>query len=179
MARLGERVPNGEAQLACRKEWDRSLNWLMVRFRNHRSFDRSLLRRSEMFIARELMCFRTALGLVMFRSINITLLRSEEGWGAFEMRTTFLTVLLLSVFMVAHSQTHGGMQMGAGIDKPATLVSGMGSLHHPVSTTNPEAQKFFDQGLSFVYAFNHDEAVKSFKRAAEFDLCGPSSLVLS
>jgi len=105
----------------------------------------------------------------MFRSINITLLRSEEGWGAFEMRTTFLTVLLLSVFMVAHSQTHGGMQMGAGIDKPATLVSGMGSLHHPVSTTNPEAQKFFDQGLSFVYAFNHDEAVKSFKRAAELD----------
>jgi tetratricopeptide (TPR) repeat protein len=105
----------------------------------------------------------------MFRSINITLLRSEEGWGAFEMRTTFLTILLLSVFMVAHSQTHGGMQMGAGIDKPATLVSGMGSLHHPVSTTNPEAQKFFDQGLSFVYAFNHDEAVKSFKRAAELD----------
>ena len=59
--------------------------------------------------------------------------------------------------------------MGAGIDKPATLVSGMGSLHHPVTTTNPEAQKFFDQGLSFVYAFNHDEAVRSFKRAAELD----------
>ncbi len=96
------------------------------------------------------------------------------------MKTTFLIILLLSVLMVAHSQQpDNGMRMGAGIEKPATLVSGMGSLHHPVSTTNPEAQKFFDQGLSFVYAFNHDEAVKSFKRAAEFDLCGPSSLVLS
>jgi len=61
------------------------------------------------------------------------------------------------------------MQMGASVGKPATLVSGMGSLHHPVSTTNPEAQKFFDQGFSFVYAFNHDEAVRSFKRAAELD----------
>src|SRR5947209_8145920 len=51
----------------------------------------------------------------------------------------------------------------------ATLVAGMGSLHHPVSTKNAEAQKFFDQGLSFVYAFNHDEAVRSFKRAADLD----------
>ncbi len=58
--------------------------------------------------------------------------------------------------------------MGEG-EKPPGLMPGMGSLHHPVSTTNPEAQKFFDQGLSFVYAFNHDEAVRSFKRAAELD----------
>lgn len=51
----------------------------------------------------------------------------------------------------------------------ATLMPGMGSLHHAVSTRNAEAQKFFDQGLSFVYAFNHDEAVRSFKHAAELD----------
>jgi tetratricopeptide (TPR) repeat protein len=51
----------------------------------------------------------------------------------------------------------------------ASLVSGMGTFHHPVSTKNAEAQKFFDQGLSFVYAFNHDEAVRSFKRAADLD----------
>lgn len=53
--------------------------------------------------------------------------------------------------------------------KPATLVSGLGDLHHPVSTSNPEAQKFFDQGLRFIYAFNHDEAARSFRRAAELD----------
>jgi tetratricopeptide (TPR) repeat protein len=51
----------------------------------------------------------------------------------------------------------------------ATLVEGMGSLHHPVTTKNAEAQKFFDQGLRYVYAFNHDEAVRSFKRAADLD----------
>ncbi len=51
----------------------------------------------------------------------------------------------------------------------AILMSGMGDLHHPVSTTNPEAQKFFDQGLRLIYAFNHDEAARSFQRAAELD----------
>jgi tetratricopeptide (TPR) repeat protein len=50
-----------------------------------------------------------------------------------------------------------------------TLVSGLGDLHHPVSTKNAEAQKFFDQGLRFIYAFNHDEAARSFHKAAELD----------
>jgi len=50
-----------------------------------------------------------------------------------------------------------------------TLVSGLSNLHHPVSTNNPEAQKFFDQGLRFIYAFNHDEAAHSFQHAAELD----------
>src|ERR1700681_4076212 len=53
--------------------------------------------------------------------------------------------------------------------KPATLMSGLGDLHHPVSTKNPQAQEFFDQGLRLIYAFNHDEAARSFRRAAELD----------
>jgi tetratricopeptide (TPR) repeat protein len=57
----------------------------------------------------------------------------------------------------------------AGAEPPATLVQGLGSLHHPVATTRPEAQKFFDQGLTFAYAFNHPEAVRSFERAAQLD----------
>jgi hypothetical protein len=35
--------------------------------------------------------------------------------------------------------------------RPVTLVSGLGDLHHPVSTKNPQAQQFFDQGLRFIY----------------------------
>src|SRR5215470_15612165 len=53
--------------------------------------------------------------------------------------------------------------------KPATLMSGLGDLHHPVSTANAEAQKFFDQGLRLIFAFNHEEAISSFRRAAELD----------
>jgi len=41
--------------------------------------------------------------------------------------------------------------------------------HHPVSTRNPDAQSFFDQGLTLVYAFNSDAAVRAFQQAAEFD----------
>jgi len=59
---------------------------------------------------------------------------------------------------VHHTQSH-----------PVSLVSGLGDLHHPVSTHNLEAQKFFDQGLRFIYAFNHDEAARSFQHAAEID----------
>jgi tetratricopeptide (TPR) repeat protein len=58
----------------------------------------------------------------------------------------------------AHAQSH-----------PVTLVTGLGDLHHPVSTHNPQAQQFFDQGLRFIYAFNHDEAARSFQHAGELD----------
>ncbi|HEX7771312.1 MAG TPA: tetratricopeptide repeat protein, partial [Pyrinomonadaceae bacterium] len=49
------------------------------------------------------------------------------------------------------------------------LEAGLGDIHHPVTTNNPEAQKFFNQGLAYIYAFNHEEAVKSFKQAAQLD----------
>ena len=32
-----------------------------------------------------------------------------------------------------------------------------------------EAQRYFDQGLAFLFAFNHDEALRAFRRAAELD----------
>src|SRR6516165_7851103 len=50
-----------------------------------------------------------------------------------------------------------------------TIMEGLGNLHHPVSTDNQEAQQFFDQGLRLIYAFNHDEAARSFQHAAELD----------
>jgi tetratricopeptide (TPR) repeat protein len=53
--------------------------------------------------------------------------------------------------------------------KPATLMSGISNLHHPVTATNPDAQEFFDQGLRLIYAFNHDEAARSFRRATDLD----------
>jgi tetratricopeptide (TPR) repeat protein len=49
------------------------------------------------------------------------------------------------------------------------LMPGLGDVHHPVSTKNRQAQEFFDQGLKLVFGFNHDEARRSFQRAAELD----------
>ncbi len=51
----------------------------------------------------------------------------------------------------------------------ARLFGGMGAIHHRIATANQDAQKFFDQGLALVYAFNFGEAINSFQRAAELD----------
>jgi tetratricopeptide (TPR) repeat protein len=80
------------------------------------------------------------------------------------MRYVLLALLLLPV--AAFGQ-HG--HAPAKEPAPVALVSGLGDINHPVSTTNAEAQKFFNQGLAYIYAFNHEEAVRSFKRATELD----------
>jgi tetratricopeptide (TPR) repeat protein len=48
-------------------------------------------------------------------------------------------------------------------------MPGLGEHHHTISTKNPEAQRFFDQGLTLVFAFNHEEAARAFRRASELD----------
>ncbi|HTK73767.1 MAG TPA: hypothetical protein VL371_00830 [Gemmataceae bacterium] len=49
------------------------------------------------------------------------------------------------------------------------LFEGLGSHSRKVTTTSADAQRYFDQGLAFLFAFNHDEAIKSFKHAATID----------
>jgi hypothetical protein len=51
----------------------------------------------------------------------------------------------------------------------APLYDNLGAYHHAISTDSPDAQKFFDQGLTLSYAFNHAEAVRSFKQAIALD----------
>jgi len=85
------------------------------------------------------------------------------------MKSNLAIALILLVSATVLAQQPDTQMKMTSAEKPATLMAGLGSLHHPTSTTNPEAQRFFDQGLSLVFAFNHDEAVRSFKRAAEID----------
>src|SRR5215831_15817514 len=81
------------------------------------------------------------------------------------MKRLTLGVVLLSLVTLVAAQDHS-MSSEA---KPVTLMTGLSDLHHPVSTKNPEAQQFFDQGLRLIYAFNHDEAARSFRKATELD----------
>ena len=82
----------------------------------------------------------------------------------------YLAIILLLLLSTTVSAQQSDMQMKMGpADKPVEILSGLGSLHHPTSTTNPEAQRFFDQGFRMIYGFNHEEAVRSFKRAAALD----------
>jgi len=81
------------------------------------------------------------------------------------MRFCVSVLLALSFSGATFAQSHSALSPA----RPAVLMSGLGDLQHPVSTKNAEAQQFFDQGLRLIYAFNHDEAARSFARAAELD----------
>src|SRR5829696_5032199 len=50
-----------------------------------------------------------------------------------------------------------------------TLLDNLGSYHRVIKTSSDEAQKFFDEGLTLLYGFNHEEAFRSFERAAALD----------
>jgi len=49
------------------------------------------------------------------------------------------------------------------------LYDDLGTLHRPITTAVPLAQRYFDQGLRLVYGFNHEEAINSFQEAARLD----------
>jgi tetratricopeptide (TPR) repeat protein len=75
-----------------------------------------------------------------------------------------LAISLIATITMAQHQHHEATNT-----KPATLMTGLSNLHHPVSTKNAAAQKFFNQGLALIYAFNHEEAARSFQQAAKLD----------
>lgn len=58
---------------------------------------------------------------------------------------------------------------GPADGRTAPLLEGMGTHHHAISTKNPLAQRYFDQGLVLAYGFNHAEAARSFREAARLD----------
>lgn len=56
---------------------------------------------------------------------------------------------------------------------PAKILSGMGTVHLAITTSNPEAQQFFDQGLAQMHSFWAREAERSFLQAAALDPAAP------
>src|SRR5262249_25891010 len=56
---------------------------------------------------------------------------------------------------------------------PAKLLPGMGTVHLPITTTSPEAQQFFDQGVAQMHSFWAREAERSFLQAAALDPAAP------
>lgn len=54
-------------------------------------------------------------------------------------------------------------------DNKAPLFDGLDAINYPVETDNPEAQKYFNQGLLLAFGFNHAEAARSFYYATKLD----------
>ena len=84
--------------------------------------------------------------------------------------TALLTSGALVCAGLAPADAHDTAPAKASVaGSPVALDAGLGPLHHAVSTRNPKAQAYFDQGLKLVFAFNHEAAIQSFERAAQID----------
>jgi tetratricopeptide (TPR) repeat protein len=52
---------------------------------------------------------------------------------------------------------------------PVPLYDNLGNYHQEITTSVPLAQRYFDQGIRLVYAFNHAEAIRAFREAERLD----------
>jgi tetratricopeptide (TPR) repeat protein len=77
------------------------------------------------------------------------------------------SVLVVAAGLARAAGEHGAHVRGSDVLPP--LLDGLGVHHHAVTTSSREAQRYFDQGLRLVYAFNHDEATRAFRAAARLD----------
>jgi tetratricopeptide (TPR) repeat protein len=59
---------------------------------------------------------------------------------------------------------------------PDLSLTSSGRTHHPIATTHTPAQEYFDQGLTLVYGFNHEEATRGFEYAHQLDPNSPMPL---
>lgn len=73
-----------------------------------------------------------------------------------------------------------GWAQESHLDKPGEIpkyvadpiplyTTGLGPFHRPISSTNKEAQAFFDQGFQMMYAFARLDAIRSFREAWKRD----------
>lgn len=82
-----------------------------------------------------------------------------------------VTLILIGV-IAGHVMPTVGCQSTRTIDSIEVgerLYDNFGTYHRAISTSSPEAQMWFDQGIQLLYGFNHDEAIRSFRAAAEAD----------
>src|SRR5664279_231530 len=91
---------------------------------------------------------------------------------------TIVLALLTSGLVTAQTKKAGGdlcvpPPSGVAPALPAKILTGQGEVHFPITTSNPEAQKFFDQGLAQMHSFWAREAERSFLQAAALDPQAP------
>ena len=67
--------------------------------------------------------------------------------------------LAMAAALIAQGQSPAGIR----------LYDGLGKVNFPITTANPQAQRYFNQGMAFAYGFNHAAAIASFKEAQRLD----------
>lgn len=98
-------------------------------------------------------------------------------------RSTLVCLALLATVAAACTKRQDATPNAAARDEHAaappalpmrtTLLGDLGAYHRAIQTSSSEAQQFFDEGLTLLYGFNHEEAFRSFARAAVLDTLSP------
>ena len=70
---------------------------------------------------------------------------------------------------VLPGHSHYGEAFNRGPRRNAYLMGGTGSVHLPISTKSPLAQRFFDQGIGQLHGFWYGEAERSFREVLRLD----------
>jgi len=79
-----------------------------------------------------------------------------------------MAVMSVGVLLVAVLPAHSPAARDS-----VPLYTDLGNHHRAVTTKNPAAQSYFDQGLRLAYGFNHAEAIRAFTEATRLDpSCG-------
>jgi len=87
-----------------------------------------------------------------------------------------MRVFLTGIILATVCSLSSGAQEKPSGRGPDLSLTAVGRQHHPIQTKSGEAQEYFDQGLTLIYGFNHEEAQRAFQRAAELDPSSPMPL---
>jgi tetratricopeptide (TPR) repeat protein len=85
------------------------------------------------------------------------------------MRTPIRVVVLASLAAAAACRGASTDPSSGAPARGPVWFDTLGSYGRKVTTSSPDAQRWFDQGLTWLYAFNHDEAAQAFGEAARLD----------
>ena len=80
-------------------------------------------------------------------------------------KTTLLILTSVFIGSCSSEESLNDLVTRAG----APLFEDMGNHTHPITTGDPYVQRYFDQGLTIDFAFNHAESARSFRAAQTLD----------
>src|SRR5215467_13457838 len=92
------------------------------------------------------------------------------------MRLSLFAILLSAAFAATETKPKDLCAPAPGAAAPtlpARILTGQGTIHFPITTSNPKAQEFFNQGVAQMHSFWAFEAERSFLQAAALDPQAP------